>query len=155
MWLVVGVRCVTAALWPPLWVRNVEQVVPHSCLQTCSRAPPHGSTHKSASIFLHPVDPVALNIPTYRDIVKEPMDLGTVLVRALSHPCWNSFGDTAPRVRLTTGLFSKPPDPTQEPEHHCYLCLGTGRALCDARRCGYSVSLGVLTPVFPDFARPN
>jgi hypothetical protein len=28
--------------------------------------------------FLHPVDPVALHIPTYFDVIKEPMDLGTV-----------------------------------------------------------------------------
>uniref|UniRef100_UPI003753E833 Candida glabrata strain CBS138 chromosome C complete sequence n=1 Tax=Candida glabrata TaxID=5478 RepID=UPI003753E833 len=28
--------------------------------------------------FLEPVDPVALNCPTYFDYVKEPMDLGTV-----------------------------------------------------------------------------
>lgn len=28
--------------------------------------------------FLHPVDPVALNIPTYFQIIKKPMDLGTM-----------------------------------------------------------------------------
>jgi bromodomain-containing factor 1 len=31
-----------------------------------------------AGPFLHPVDPVALNIPTYVDIITHPMDLGTV-----------------------------------------------------------------------------
>jgi bromodomain-containing protein 3 len=31
-----------------------------------------------AWIFLEPVDPVKLNIPDYFDIVKEPMDLGTI-----------------------------------------------------------------------------
>jgi bromodomain-containing factor 1 len=30
------------------------------------------------SVFLAPVDPVALNIPNYRQIVKHPMDLGTM-----------------------------------------------------------------------------
>jgi bromodomain-containing factor 1 len=30
------------------------------------------------SVFLAPVDPVALNIPNYRQIVKNPMDLGTM-----------------------------------------------------------------------------
>jgi hypothetical protein len=34
--------------------------------------------HESAAPFLDPVDPVALNIPDYPEIVKEPMDLGTV-----------------------------------------------------------------------------
>jgi len=29
-------------------------------------------------LFLHPVDPVALNIPEYFNIIKRPMDLGTV-----------------------------------------------------------------------------
>jgi len=33
---------------------------------------------KFASSFLSPVDPVALNIPTYFDYVKQPMDLGTM-----------------------------------------------------------------------------
>lgn len=32
----------------------------------------------SVYAFLAPVDPVALNIPTYRSIVKKPMDLGTM-----------------------------------------------------------------------------
>ena len=31
-------------------------------------------------VFGTPVDPVALNIPAYFDIIKNPMDLGTILV---------------------------------------------------------------------------
>jgi hypothetical protein len=34
--------------------------------------------HKHAGIFLEPVDPVALNIPTYFDVVKRPMDITTL-----------------------------------------------------------------------------
>lgn len=34
--------------------------------------------HKHANIFLEPVDPIALNIPTYFDIVKRPMDISTL-----------------------------------------------------------------------------
>lgn len=34
--------------------------------------------HKSAEPFLYPVDPIALNIPDYLDIIKEPMDLSTI-----------------------------------------------------------------------------
>ncbi|KAK3699177.1 transcription initiation at TATA-containing promoter protein [Vermiconidia calcicola] len=39
---------------------------------------------KSSLHFLKPVDPVALNIPTYPDIIKEPMDLGTMESRLKS-----------------------------------------------------------------------
>lgn len=33
---------------------------------------------KDAAPFLHPVDPVALNIPRYPSIIKNPVDLGTI-----------------------------------------------------------------------------
>ncbi|EMC95187.1 hypothetical protein BAUCODRAFT_56388, partial [Baudoinia panamericana UAMH 10762] len=33
---------------------------------------------KHATPFLQPVDPVALNIPSYPEIVKQPMDVGTI-----------------------------------------------------------------------------
>ena len=35
-------------------------------------------SHKWAGPFLQPVDPVKLNIPDYNEVVKEPMDLGTI-----------------------------------------------------------------------------
>ncbi len=31
-----------------------------------------------AKIFLEPVDPVKLNLPTYTHMIKKPMDLGSV-----------------------------------------------------------------------------
>ena len=34
--------------------------------------------HKYYFVFEHPVDPVALGIPDYPDVIKDPMDLGTV-----------------------------------------------------------------------------
>jgi hypothetical protein len=37
--------------------------------------------HPSAEPFLRPVDPIALRIPDYLEIVKEPMDLGTISKR--------------------------------------------------------------------------
>ncbi|KAG6334920.1 hypothetical protein ID866_4162 [Astraeus odoratus] len=39
---------------------------------------------KDASPFLHPVDPVALNIPHYPSIIKNPMDLGTIERKLMS-----------------------------------------------------------------------
>ena len=35
----------------------------------------------SADLFKEPVDPVALELPTYFDVVKNPMDVGTVRKR--------------------------------------------------------------------------
>jgi hypothetical protein len=37
---------------------------------------------KSSWPFLEPVDPVALNIPDYPDVIKNPMDLFTIKVRS-------------------------------------------------------------------------
>ena len=34
--------------------------------------------HEEACPFLTPVDPVKLGIPDYFDIIKQPMDLGTI-----------------------------------------------------------------------------
>ena len=34
--------------------------------------------HQFAGPFLHPVDPVALNLPQYTEVVQVPMDLGLV-----------------------------------------------------------------------------
>jgi len=37
--------------------------------------------HKEAWPFIDPVDPAALQIPTYFDIIKQPMDLGTIKIK--------------------------------------------------------------------------
>ena len=54
----------------------------------------------AAHYFAQPVNPVALNIPTYPDIVKSPMDLGTVRTR-LRQGHYSSLLDFAGDVRLT------------------------------------------------------
>jgi hypothetical protein len=47
-------------------------------LKKCQRVLGLIQKHRSAEPFLYPVDPVALGIPDYPTIVKEPMDLSTV-----------------------------------------------------------------------------
>ena len=42
--------------------------------------------HRYAWPFLEPVDTVALNIPDYHDVVKQPMDLGTVSKKVAHEP---------------------------------------------------------------------
>jgi hypothetical protein len=57
--------------------------------------------HKHGWVFNEPVDPIKLGIPDYFQIIKEPMDLGTVkvacvfcsFVPALSRPVQHPFGD--------------------------------------------------------------
>jgi hypothetical protein len=46
--------------------------------QLCKELHKKLSSHALAWPFLHPVDPVALNLPTYFDIIKNPMDLSTM-----------------------------------------------------------------------------
>jgi len=41
--------------------------------------------------FLKPVDPVALNIPDYFDIIKKPMDLGTIEKKLAHNPSKNQY----------------------------------------------------------------
>ncbi|KAJ1921362.1 hypothetical protein H4219_000679 [Mycoemilia scoparia] len=64
-----------------------------------------------ASPFLEPVDPVALGIPTYFDIVKHPMDLGTIKKKVSSHE-YSTVADFVSDIRLMLDncyLFN-PPD---------------------------------------------
>lgn len=48
--------------------------------------------HKYIEPFLWPVDPVALNIPDYPQIIKEPMDLATVEKKLKSHE-YNTYAE--------------------------------------------------------------
>lgn len=66
---------------------------------------------KDAAAFLHPVDPVALNVPHYPSIVKNPMDLGTIERKLMSsnpqkpdtnldNPRYNTANEFIADVRL-------------------------------------------------------
>ncbi|KAI9138386.1 hypothetical protein BKA69DRAFT_1040962 [Paraphysoderma sedebokerense] len=61
--------------------------------------------------FLEPVDPVKLNIPTYFDIIKHPMDLSTIR-KKLDNDQYKSVDDFAADLRLMVGNAYKfnPPD---------------------------------------------
>lgn len=52
-------------------------------MQNCFRLHMKLMNHKWAGPFLHPVDPVALHIPDYFSIIKNPMDFGTIYARLL------------------------------------------------------------------------
>lgn len=47
--------------------------------------------HQYAWPFNQPVDPIALGIPNYFDVIKEPMDLGTIQVIDFSSNIPNLF----------------------------------------------------------------
>ena len=57
--------------------------------------------HQYAGPFLEPVDPEALGIPTYFDIIKRPMDLGTVHAQLVGGEIFNTPEQMAQQVRLT------------------------------------------------------
>jgi transcription initiation factor TFIID subunit 2 len=52
-------------------------------LQKCHNILKRVMKHGCSAAFLHPVDPIALGIPHYFDIIKRPMDLGTVKKKLL------------------------------------------------------------------------
>lgn len=66
--------------------------------------------HPKAGHFLHPVDPEAMEIPNYREIVKEPMDLSTVERNLLenSYKSIEEFDVDMQRIFSNAILFNKP-----------------------------------------------
>ncbi|CAI5735538.1 unnamed protein product [Hyaloperonospora brassicae] len=52
---------------------------------TCARLHADLSRHPLAWPFLAPVDPVALNVPTYYDVIAHPMDLATMGTKLAAH----------------------------------------------------------------------
>jgi transcription initiation factor TFIID subunit 2 len=56
-------------------------------------------TQRNAHWFLFPVDPVALNIPTYLEIIKNPMDFSTIQ-KKIDDELYQDEGEFADDVRL-------------------------------------------------------
>lgn len=65
----------------------------------CARALKCLWRHKESWPFLEPVDPVALQVPTYFEIIKHPMDLGTVRTK-LNDCAYSKAEEFAADVRL-------------------------------------------------------
>ncbi|KAF2209356.1 hypothetical protein CERZMDRAFT_47442 [Cercospora zeae-maydis SCOH1-5] len=65
---------------------------------------------KNSLPFLHPVDPVALGIPTYLDIIKQPMDLGTMEQKLKSgqYGCVQDFATDFNLIIHNTRTFNGP-----------------------------------------------
>ncbi|KAJ4790538.1 Transcription factor GTE8 [Rhynchospora pubera] len=67
-------------------------------------------SHKNAWVFSTPVDVVKFNIPDYYDIIKHPMDLGTVkskLATGAYTSAWNFAADV--RLTFTNAMTYNPP----------------------------------------------
>jgi CREB-binding protein len=82
--------------------------------------------HKWAKPFMQPVDPVALHIPDYFDIIKNPMDFGTIQKRLLGGTI-QTEAEYLSLVRLVFDnaiLYNKATD-----DVYGYLCNVTGRAI--------------------------
>jgi hypothetical protein len=59
--------------------------------------------HPNAWPFNQPVDPVALNIPDYLDVVKQPMDLGTIKTQFVAGESTFSSSSSTPRAQTLGG----------------------------------------------------
>eukprot|EP01121_Diplochlamys_sp_Union-15-3_P019662 TRINITY_DN7471_c0_g1_i1.p1 TRINITY_DN7471_c0_g1~~TRINITY_DN7471_c0_g1_i1.p1 ORF type:complete len:658 (-),score=111.30 TRINITY_DN7471_c0_g1_i1:52-2025(-) len=58
--------------------RTVPYAMAGNAREECKKLLEELMAIPTASDFLYPVDPVALNLPDYKDIIKNPMDLSTV-----------------------------------------------------------------------------
>ena len=65
----------------------------------CARALMRLWKHKEAWPFMEPVDPVALQVPTYFEIIKRPMDLGTIKTK-LQNSTYSEAPQFAADMRL-------------------------------------------------------
>uniref|UniRef100_A0A6B2LHN7 Bromo domain-containing protein n=1 Tax=Arcella intermedia TaxID=1963864 RepID=A0A6B2LHN7_9EUKA len=73
--------------------------LPAAQVEQCKKIVQQLKAHKSAWPFLEPVDPIALSIPDYPEIIKNPMDLRTV-EENLDNDEYHSLDEFAEDVRL-------------------------------------------------------
>ncbi|KAI9333474.1 hypothetical protein BDR26DRAFT_868415 [Obelidium mucronatum] len=103
-------------IWPALRWRNTapddgsDSAITEAELKDCKFLIKTIKLHHSAWPFLAPVDPIALGIPTYFDVVKTPMDFGTIGMKVESHQYENvkSFISDLQLVFDNCYLFNPP-----------------------------------------------
>jgi E1A/CREB-binding protein len=59
-------------------------------------------SHQHAWVFNSPVDPVELGLPDYFEVIKKPMDLGTIR-KKLENGCYHSLEEFESHVHITFG----------------------------------------------------
>jgi hypothetical protein len=85
------------------WGKDESKLIEHARIHNARRLSMHEkqllvdliqevSLLPEAAYFLQPVDPVALNIPNYFNVIDKPMDLGTVL-RKIEGDCYASIAE--------------------------------------------------------------
>ena len=64
--------------------------------------------HRHAYFFMEPVDPIALNIPTYFEIIKNPMDFGTITSKLQNYMTIEEFEKDCRLVFSNCKTFNNP-----------------------------------------------
>eukprot|EP00189_Rhodosorus_marinus_P002172 CAMPEP_0113957236 /NCGR_PEP_ID=MMETSP0011_2-20120614/2648_1 /TAXON_ID=101924 /ORGANISM="Rhodosorus marinus" /LENGTH=513 /DNA_ID=CAMNT_0000967757 /DNA_START=323 /DNA_END=1864 /DNA_ORIENTATION=+ /assembly_acc=CAM_ASM_000156 len=98
-------------MWEP---RSDDQVVRSALLKRCSKILNNLMKDKLAWWFLQPVDPVAHGCPNYLEVIKEPMDLGTVMARLSSGKAYENAEQVARDVRLIWSNCKRYNEPESE-----------------------------------------
>eukprot|EP00804_Cyclotella_cryptica_P015047 CCRYP_000634-RA/>CCRYP_000634-RA protein AED:0.01 eAED:0.01 QI:1424/1/1/1/0.66/0.5/4/88/1434 len=81
-------------------LKKTVQVPPAKLKLKCLEVLRGLQTHEHGWVFATPVDPVELGLADYFDIIKKPMDLGTIQ-KKLEAGSYHSFGEFKSDVRLT------------------------------------------------------
>ena len=81
-------------------LKKTVQVPPATLKLKCMEVLKGLQTHEHGWVFATPVDPVELGLEDYFEIIKKPMDLGTIQ-KKLEAGSYHAFGDFKSDVRLT------------------------------------------------------
>lgn len=81
-------------------LNRASQLPPAKLKQKCNEVLKALQTHQHAWVFNCPVDPVELGLPDYFEVIKKPMDLGTVH-KKLDNNAYHSIDDFQNDVNLT------------------------------------------------------
>jgi len=98
-------------VWEP---RSNDRIVKNALLKRCAKILTNLMKDKLAWWFLQPVDPVAHGCPNYLEVIKEPMDLGTVMARLSSGKVYESAEQMARDVRLIWSNCKRYNEPESE-----------------------------------------